>query len=62
MMEQKRSEAQILLVPRNDGLLIVIDGVQTMKPMSAMQMVSLADRCLDAGLEMMRAEVSADEC
>jgi hypothetical protein len=51
-----------LLVPRNDGFLIVIDGEQTMKTMTAIEMLSLADRCLDAGLEMMRREVAADEC
>lgn len=53
-METKPREAQILLVPRDDGFLIVIDGEQTMKTMTAMQMISLADRCLDAGLEMLR--------
>lgn len=61
-MGEKPRKAQILLVPRNDGFLIVIDGEQTMKTMTAIEMLSLADRCLDAGLEMMRREVAADEC
>ncbi len=59
-MEPKRQTAQILLVPRNDGFLVVIDGEQTMKPMSAKEMLTLADRCLAAGLEMLRGR-SADE-
>ena len=61
-METKQPPAPILLIPRSDGFLIVIDGNQTMKPMIATAMLSLADRCLDAGLEMLRAEVAADEC
>ena len=52
-MEPKRQTAQILLVPRNDGFLVVIDGKETMKPMSAKEMLTLADR-LAAGLEMLR--------
>ena len=32
---QSGRKAQILLVPRNDGFLVVIDGKETMKPMSA---------------------------
>ncbi len=53
-MEPKQQKAQILLIPRDDGFLVVIDGKETMKPMSAVEMLMLANRCIGAGLEMLR--------
>ena len=62
-METKQPPAPILLIPRSDGFLVVVDGHQTMKPMTATAMLSLSERCLKAGLEMLRQERALqDEC
>ena len=56
----QRPDPQILVIPRDDGMLVVIDGEEINRPMTAMQMIWLGRRCLDAGLEMMR-KGEADE-
>jgi hypothetical protein len=50
----------MLVVPRVDGILVSKDGVVLLKPLSAEQMLVMAQRCLDAGMEMLRKE-KADE-
>ena len=41
-----------LIIPRNDGVIVSIDGVLRTKEMNATQMLNLALQCLNAGLEM----------
>ena len=45
-----------LIIPRNDGVVVSLDGVCHVKQMDATQMLDLALRCLNAGLEMKRNE------
>jgi len=45
-----------LIIPRNDGVTVSIDGVLRTKEMNATQMLNLALQCLNAGLEMKREE------
>ena len=45
-----------LIIPRNDGVTVSIDGVLRTKDMNATQMLNLALQCLNAGLEMKRNE------
>lgn len=45
-----------LIIPRNDGVAVSIDGTIHLKQMDATQMLDLALRCLNAGLEMKREE------
>lgn len=45
-----------LIIPRNDGVAVSIDGTIHLKQMDATQMLDLALRCLNAGLEMKRNE------
>ena len=49
-------EPTFLIIPRNDGVVVSIDGNVTTKQMDATQMLDLALRCLNAGLEMKREE------
>tara|TARA_R100000234_G_C4997215_1_gene178552 strand:- start:1606 stop:1800 length:195 start_codon:yes stop_codon:yes gene_type:complete len=54
-MDQKR---RVLIIPRNDGIAISMDeikGVVIVK-MDAEQMLNMAQRCQQAGLEMLRKE------
>ena len=48
-----------LIIPRNDGVAVSIDGTIHLKQMDATQMLDLALRCLNAGLEMKREEEKA---
>jgi hypothetical protein len=50
----------MLVIPRSDGIVVSKDGVVSLKPLDAAEMLSLAQRCLDAGMEMLREE-KADE-
>ncbi len=45
-----------LIIPRNDGVAVSIDGNVTMIEMQSEQMLELAYRCQKAGLEMLRQE------
>lgn len=45
-----------LIIPRSDGVVVSLDGVCHVKQMDATQMLDLALRCLNAGLEMKRNE------
>jgi hypothetical protein len=45
-----------LIIPRNDGVVVSIDGVLRTKRMDATQMLNLALQCLNVGLEMKRNE------
>jgi len=45
-----------LIIPRNDGVSVSIDGVLRTKRMDATQMLNLALQCLNVGLEMKRNE------
>jgi hypothetical protein len=47
---------QILLVARDDGLLISIDGACNYKHMTAKQYFELAVECQKAGLDILRRE------
>lgn len=49
-------EPTFLIIPRNDGVIVSIDGVLRTKEMNATQMLNLALQCLNAGLEMKRNE------
>ena len=49
-------EPTFLIIPRNDGVVVSLDGVCHVKQMDATQMLDLALRCLNAGLEMKRNE------
>ena len=49
-------EPTFLIIPRNDGVAVSIDGTIHLKQMNATQMLNLALRCLNAGLEMKRNE------
>ena len=49
-------EPNFLIIPRNDGVVVSLDGVCHVKQMDATQMLDLALRCLNAGLEMKRNE------
>ena len=52
-------EPTFLIIPRNDGVAVSIDGTVHLKQMDATQMLDLALRCLNAGLEMKREEEKA---
>ena len=52
-------EPTFLIIPRNDGVAVSIDGTIHLKQMNATQMLDLALRCLNAGLEMKREEEKA---
>jgi len=52
-------EPNFLIIPRNDGVVVSLDGVCHVKQMDATQMLDLALRCLNAGLEMKREEEKA---
>ena len=52
-------EPTFLIIPRNDGMAVSIDGTIHLKQMDATQMLDLALRCLNAGLEMKREEEKA---
>ena len=45
-----------LIIPRNDGVIVSIDGVLRTKEMNATEMLNLALQCLNVGLEMKRNE------
>ena len=45
-----------LIIPRNDGVAVSIDGNVTIIEMQSVQMLELAYRCQLAGLEMLRQE------
>lgn len=45
-----------LIIPRNDGVAVSIDGTVRIKQMNATQMLDMAQLCLKFGLEMKRAE------
>tara|TARA_Y100000114_G_C11754426_1_gene326101 strand:- start:348 stop:539 length:192 start_codon:yes stop_codon:yes gene_type:complete len=47
---------KILLVPRNDGFLVSVDGKVYLVPQTAMQIMHLGIKCLQAGLEMQRMD------
>ena len=45
-----------LIIPRNDGVIVSIDGVLRTKEMNATEMLNFALQCLNVGLEMKRNE------
>jgi len=47
---------KILLIPRNDGFLVSVDGKVYLVPQTAMQIMHLGIKCLQAGLEMQRMD------
>ena len=49
-------EPTFLIIPRNDGVIVSIDGVLRTKEMNSTQMLNLALQCLNVGLEMKRNE------
>lgn len=58
-MSQK-IDTEMLVIPRSDGIVVSKDGVVSLKPLNAAEMLSMAQRCLEAGMEMLRKE-KADE-
>jgi hypothetical protein len=51
----------VLVIPRGDGLLVVVDGESYAKPMTSHQYIQLAMRCLQASLEVNDETVQAQE-
>lgn len=45
-----------LIIPRNDGIALSLDGNLTIVEMDAEQMLEMAHRCQQVGLEMLRLE------
>ena len=45
-----------LIIPRNDGIAISLDGKVTIVEMQSEQMLEMAHRCQQVGLEMLRQE------
>ena len=45
-----------LIIPRNDGIVVSLDGRCHTKPMNATEMLNHALLCLNKGLEMKRNE------
>ena len=45
-----------LIIPRNDGIVVSLDGRFHTKPMNAPEMLNHALLCLNKGLEMKRNE------
>ncbi len=58
-MSQK-IDTEMIVIPRNDGIVVSKDGAVSVKPLDAAQMLMLAQRCLETGMEMLRKE-KADE-
>ena len=53
---------KILLIPRNDGFVVSVHGKVYLVPQTAMQIMHLGIKCLQAGLEMQRIdEATKDE-
>lgn len=53
---------QILIIPRNDGIAISMgDGQVRIAEMSAQQMLTMALRCQQVGLEMLREERKGEQ-
>lgn len=53
---------QILIIPRNDGIAISMgDGEVRIAEMSAQQMLTMALRCQQVGLEMLREERKGEQ-
>lgn len=53
---------QILIIPRNDGIAISMgDGQVRIAEMSAQQMLTMALRCQQVGLEMLRDERKGEQ-
>lgn len=46
------SHSKVLVIPRRDGLLVVVDGNSYAKHMSSRQYVQLAKKCIEASLEV----------
>ena len=46
------SHSKVLVIPRGDGLLVVVDGNSHVKRMSSRQYVQLAKKCIEASLEV----------
>ena len=53
--------SKVLVIPRGDGLLVVVDGESYAKPMTSHQYIQLAMRCLQASLEVDDETVSTEE-
>ena len=51
---------KILIIPRNDGMAVSAGGKVYIVEMTAEQMLDMALRCQQAGLEMMRVEKNND--
>ena len=60
MSSATQTDRMMLVIPRSDGIMVSKDGVFSLKPLDAAEMLSMAQRCLDAGMEMLREE-KADE-
>lgn len=52
---------KVLIIPRNDGMAVSAGGKVYIVEMSAEQMLNMALRCQQAGLEMLRNERKARE-
>ena len=53
---------KILIIPRNDGIAISMgDGEVRIAEMSAQQMLTMALRCQQVGLEMLREERKGEQ-
>lgn len=52
---------KVLIIPRNDGMAVSAGGKVYMVEMSAEQMLDMALRCQQAGVEMLRNERRAKE-
>ncbi len=59
-MSATQTDRMMLVIPRSDGIVVSRDGVVSLKPLSAEEMLVMGQRCLEAGMEMLRKE-KADE-
>ena len=51
---------KVLLIPRNDGMAVSAGGKVYIVEMTAEQMLDMALRCQQAGMEMLRVEKNDD--
>ncbi len=50
-----------LIIPRNDGVAVSVDGNLHIKEMNSREMLTLAGRCFEAAMEMLKEEEHAKD-
>lgn len=51
----------LLIIPRNDGVAVSVDGNLYIKQMSSKEMLTFTKRCLEVAMEMMTEEERAKD-